>query len=685
MERFKLPGIIVTLLLVFGISGLQANQMPYRKELNSDVRFWKLVFSEISSNQYIIHDSDHLSIIYTIITFDSTVSHRARQRYLRSVKDKYEKLLLKLERSDTTNLENWEQKVFEKFKKIDDEDKYRRAVRRIRAQQGIREKFVKGVKQSSAYLPIMEEIFKRHGLPRELVYMPHIESSFNIHAISRAGARGMWQFMWGTARYFMRMDRIVDQRFDPIYSTEAAAKLLKKNYEGLQNWALAITAYNHGLAGMKRAKRRFGNDYLKIRENYLRRSFGFASKNFYPEFLAIVDIMDSLQYYLPEIKQSPPFTFSEVKLGNSINLTRLSKELNLSKSELKTLNPSFKNSAWYGITTKREYTLRLPAHVDMEKALAFLGRTPSVPKKEVQEPDEPPIKVFASLHDVSFQKPEVEPGNENPVIAFEPVLDEQRNENLIDGIPAFAYQKPGVEVNPQINASLFSKKDFLRNRNNEQQDNLLAMAFEKPEVDPAGTIVNNIQFDWNSQPIVEAKEEEIETSSPEPPADDGLIASRENTNAHIDKASNSISLDEIRDILVNRLAVKSNHIVIFPNETIGHIADWLQVSASYLRTLNGLKYGHKIYSGQRLRLDFSYVSPEQFCARRLNYHMGLVISELNGRSELKLVNHTVSPGETLWNISRSRSKIPVNLLHYFNDLNKLEQLYPGDIIKLPII
>lgn len=685
MDRFKLPGFIVTLLFIIGISGLQANQMPYRSELNSDVRFWKLVFAEISSNQYIIHDSEHLSVIYTIITFDSTVSERARQRYLKNVKDKYEKVLLKFQEDDTTNLENWEQKVFEKFKKIDDKDKYRRAVRRIRAQQGIREKFVEGVKRSFAYLPIMEEIFKHNGLPRELIYMPHIESSFNIHAISRAGARGMWQFMWGTARYFMRMDRIVDQRFDPVYSTEAAAKLLKRNYEGLQNWALAITAYNHGLAGMKRAKRRFGDDYLKIRESYLRRSFGFASKNFYPEFLAIVDIMDSLQYYLPEIEQNPPFTFKEVKLGKSINLTRLSKELNLDKRELKTLNPSFKNSAWYGITTKREYALRLPIHVDMQKALAYLGRKPSAPRKQVEEPDET-SKAFASLLDVSFQKPAVDAGNENPVIAFEPVLDDQRNENPIAAVlPTIAFQKPGVEVNQHINVSLSAENEYLQNNDNMPEDNLLAIAFEKPVVDPASTIVSGIRFDWNSQPIIESKESEIKTSSPKPPVDENLIASREGGNAHIDNASNSISLDEIQEILANRLAVKSDRIVIFPNETIGHIADWLQVSASYLRSLNGLKYGQKIYSGQRLRLNFSYVSPEQFCARRLNYHMGLVIRELNGKSELKLVNHTVNPGETLWNISRSRNKIPANLLHYFNDLNKLEQLYPGDIIKLPVI
>ncbi|NIT60042.1 MAG: transglycosylase SLT domain-containing protein, partial [Aliifodinibius sp.] len=58
--------------------------------------------------------------------------------------------------------------------------------------------------------------------------MPHIESSFNINAASRAGAKGMWQFMWGTARYFMKINRIMDQRFDPLYSTEAAARLLKR-------------------------------------------------------------------------------------------------------------------------------------------------------------------------------------------------------------------------------------------------------------------------------------------------------------------------------------------------------------------------------------------------------------------------------------------------------------------------
>ena len=345
-------------------------------ELRSDIKFWKKVFCETSSDQYIIHDSQYLSIIYTVFTFESSVSERKRSRYLKQIKDKYEKLLLKLHYSegDTSNLLGWEKHVFEQFQSIDEKDKFRIATRRIRAQQGIKEKFVNGLERSFSYLPFMEDIFKRYNLPRELIYMPHIESSFNINATSKAGAKGMWQFMWSTGRYYLKMNRIVDERFDPIYSSEAAAKLLKRNYSDLQDWALAVTAYNHGLAGMKRAKKRFNGNYLEIREGYLKRSFGFASKNFYPEFLAVVEIMDSLQYYFPLIKQHPDYSFKEITVENPVNIPRLARHLGVNINELKRLNPAYKNKVWRGqrdIT--RGYNIRLPNGIDLEKAQAFIG------------------------------------------------------------------------------------------------------------------------------------------------------------------------------------------------------------------------------------------------------------------------------------------------------------------------
>ena len=127
----------------------------------------------------------------------------------------------------------------------------------------------------------------RHGVPTELAALPHVESSYNPAARSHVGASGIWQFTRSTGRRFMRVDHVLDERNDPFRATEAAAKLLAYNYSIAGNWPMAITAYNHGLAGARRAMRRHGDTaYTDILRRYNGRAFGFASRNFYVAFFS---------------------------------------------------------------------------------------------------------------------------------------------------------------------------------------------------------------------------------------------------------------------------------------------------------------------------------------------------------------------------------------------------------------
>ncbi|MFQ5583554.1 MAG: lytic transglycosylase domain-containing protein, partial [Calditrichia bacterium] len=406
------------------MSSGSGQEFPYHDALKTDIRFWKKVFTEIHSNQYLIHDSEYLSIIYEVVSFDSTVSERRQEKRIEKIKEGYKKLLLKFHynRIKISELPPREQKLYKQFETIKEKNKFKKAAKRIRAQRGIRENFLSGVERSFAYLPSMEKIFNYYGLPKNLIYMPHIESSFNPRAASHVGARGMWQFMRSTARLYMRVNSRVDERYDPVYSTRAAAKLLKKNYQVLKDWALAITAYNHGLGSMKRARRKFGRDYLKIRENYLRRSFGFASKNFYPEFLAAVELMDSLDHYFPGLNKHQPLQFQDLKLTRSINLPRFCRKMNISINELKELNPSYKRSLWRGSRKiSKGYNLRLPAETDMKQVLAYFYQEAvkenlalsREKQKSLQQNTISPGKVKSSSAKtivVNLLKPSVEPG-----------------------------------------------------------------------------------------------------------------------------------------------------------------------------------------------------------------------------------------------------------------------------------
>jgi len=126
------------------------------------------------------------------------------------------------------------------------------------------------------------------------------------------GAAGLWQFMRSTGRRYMRIDAAIDDRLDPFRSTEAAAQLLAYNYRLLGTWPLALTAYNHGAAGMRRAKDSMGTDDIeRIVRNYKSPSFGFASRNFYVSFLAALEIDHNPEKYFKDIEPLPEVKFAK--------------------------------------------------------------------------------------------------------------------------------------------------------------------------------------------------------------------------------------------------------------------------------------------------------------------------------------------------------------------------------------
>jgi membrane-bound lytic murein transglycosylase D len=175
------------------------------------------------------------------------------------------------------------------------------AAQNLRVQEGMRERFREGLLRSRYYRSTMERIFRGAGVPPELVTLAEVESGFYSRAKSSAGAVGIWQFTRGTGRQFMRITNRRDDRLDPDAETEAAAELLRSNYLTLGSWPLAITAYNYGTGGMIEASSIYGGDYSRIVQNYNGAHFGFASKNYYAEFLAALQIHQFEDAYFPDL------------------------------------------------------------------------------------------------------------------------------------------------------------------------------------------------------------------------------------------------------------------------------------------------------------------------------------------------------------------------------------------------
>src|SRR5262249_32176511 len=251
---------------------------------------------------------------------------------------------------------------------------------RIRAQRGLRERFATGLEVSRRYLPEMEAVFRREGLPVELTRLPLVESCFNIHAYSKKGAAGIWQFMPATARLYMQLNDAVDQRRDPVGWPAAAAEYLKGSYEALGNWPLAVTSYNHGRAGVMHAVASVGsNDLVQIIKYYHGPAFKFASRNFYAEFLAAVDVERHYQNYFGDLRVGAALRAETVVVPDYVSARALARVVNTDVDTLADLNPALTPAVLSGkLHVPRGYRLQVPAG----SAAKFSVLYASLPKSE---------------------------------------------------------------------------------------------------------------------------------------------------------------------------------------------------------------------------------------------------------------------------------------------------------------
>ncbi len=351
-----------------------SSPLPYPKALQPRVEFWTNIFGTYSEYQVVIHDAVYLDKVYDVLDFRPLLKKHseAKVRKLKAKRTKQElkkirAALRKLHKHGAKGrtLSSRERKIRSLFKDVKERHKFRKATARsrLRAQSGIRERFQEGLRISGRYLPRMEKIFRQKGLPVVLTRLPLIESSFNIEAHSKVGATGIWQFMPATGRLFLTINHVVDERLDPLIATRAAADLLKSNYDKLQTWPLAVTAYNHGPAGMARAVRKVGTrDIATIIRRYKSRTFGFASRNFYAELLAAIAVEKNSEKYFGPFKRDPLLWYDEVKLKHFVSLKNLAITANTSTQRLLALNPSFGRLIRNGrLHVPRGHRLRIPA------------------------------------------------------------------------------------------------------------------------------------------------------------------------------------------------------------------------------------------------------------------------------------------------------------------------------------
>ncbi len=295
-------------LLVLAMAPLFAAETPVPRPpgLERDVQFWLRVYTEVTTNGGFLHDERNLAVVYEKMEFGSNSSPRDRQKLVDDKRNKYIAALKRIAAANGGPLSEDDQHIKDLWGDEGVPARLLVAVDSIRFQLGQADRFREGLVRSGAWSSHIAEVFANQGLPAELAVLPHVESSFNPAAYSKVGAAGLWQFMRSTGRRYMRIDSSMDDRLDPFRSTEAAAQLLAYNYRLLGTWPLALTAYNHGAAGMRRAKESVGTDDIeRIVRNYKSPSFGFASRNFYVSFLAALEIDHNPEKYFKDLEPLP--------------------------------------------------------------------------------------------------------------------------------------------------------------------------------------------------------------------------------------------------------------------------------------------------------------------------------------------------------------------------------------------
>lgn len=368
--------------------------------LRKNVNFWVAIYTRYYTHQGLIHDAKYVDVVYDVIDLSGPGSGRHLV-----AKKRWRDVLLSLHRKQVNHL-YWpegltedERKVAKLFENIDEPNKFLAAAhrKRLRFQSGHRDHFVEGYRQSGRYLQLMEEIFRKERMPVELTRLPFVESSFNLKARSKVGASGIWQFMRSTGKLFIQVNDAVDERNDPIRATEAAAKLLRLNYESLGTWPLAVTAYNHGRKGMMRAVRKVGSeDLTDLLRDYRSRSFGFASSNFFAGLLASIEAEKNAEKYFGPVQRVPVLKDIGVALPDYVALKDLCQFLKLDARVLKELNPALSDAVIEGkLLVPAGYKLRLPPDStlgpDAQTRLFLAGyaQIPEVFKHQTQKGSDP--------------------------------------------------------------------------------------------------------------------------------------------------------------------------------------------------------------------------------------------------------------------------------------------------------
>jgi len=665
-KRVRLWFFIFSVFLGISHSPVHAAEEPFPlyPVIDPNVTFWTTIYARYSTTQAVVHDSVHLDIVYEVIDLkpaDQPGARKINRRRMKKAGKKVESVLKRLA-ADPLAEDADCRRVAALFGPGAVARTFSHARHRVRCQIGQRDRFQAGLIRSGAYIDQMRAILKSNGVPEDLAYLPHVESSFNTNAYSKFGAAGMWQFTRSTGKRFMTVDYVLDERRDPFAAAQAAAQLLKENHDRLGSWPLAITAYNHGAAGMQRAKAAHG-DYPEVFTSYKGRTFKFASRNFYSEFLAARRVASNYQRYFGPLALNAPIRSRTVSLDGFAAFPDLCRHFKVSPKVVRTMNPALRPPVFNGQKyIPRGYVLNLPAPaesngISLATIPTDLFKTAQKASRFYTVQNGDTAGKIARMHHVKLNDLILANNMDRraTVYARQTLRIPQAGDSVPSGkkpqspIPRgpVALLAGGESADTSVaipdNIPLESLVARYRRPGPSPAD-LIAMADVEPENAPEDTIDN----DWGTEPAIV-----------------------------------NVDVGFARIIQIKRQTV--GIIKVEVEETLGHYAEWAGVRASRIRRLNNIPFGQPLQLHKEIKVPLGAIAAADFEARRYDFHKRLQEDFFAAYRVGELQRYRVQPGDSYWTLCRDKFDLPLWLLRHYNAGVNLAALRIHQPLTIPAI
>lgn len=676
---------------------------PCPPEIQRRVDFWIKVFRTWDTDQLVFHDRSHPARVYSVITSEHSCNRSRSARSVEKERKRVKQILLSIAKKLSWAEPGWtkEEELFLALFPEKNPAQVSRAAERIRCQQGNRDRFGQALRRFGRYKHHILDSLEEAGLSEEFVYLPFVESAYNPEAYSRAGAAGLWQIMPRTARVLgLQLNATLDERFDPKAATRGAIKYLRDSTDRLGKIAkskspsvtnadinpFVITSYNYGVAGMARAIRSVGVDYIKVLNEYRSRSFRTAVRNFYASFLAARYVAKNADKYFKGVSEDQEQIYSPIVLKHPTSVERIVKVFGANEKTLKRINPALTRNVWNGWRLMPQgYALNLPYRSEgWDGQVSVLNSLPierpqlSGKQYVVQRGDTACeiAKIFQvrcrDLIELNAlgRRALIRVGQKLDIPGLPKPTKTQRVASVQDGRYLVQRGDTACEIARSfgVNCRALIKQNRLGKKAVIHIGQSLIIPGLQKQVASASKSSSEKESQIISSAKTPTKQQVVEAISQGSPEDFQKLMEKIDISVFA-KQKESATLYFTR---------------VLPEETLGHYADWLRLGGtSAIRKMNNMRSSSVLNFGKQIFLPIKNEEQRlEFEANRLEYHRTLVDQFVQHYDVKGIDEYTIRSGDTLWEIARK-----YDLPYWVLTRSNIDMVTPiiGNKIVIPLV